>query len=108
MEWPHGWDALDPGAGASFEAELARQLSPGHRLYGLAVRAVGQGGNGDDVLFEMADGSGRVAVAHLTWARRAEQPPWPDSAVFGSRAAWLASEGGAEAAPGAAPDRGGR
>jgi hypothetical protein len=97
MDWPQGWYALQPGDGVGFEAELARELSPGHRLYGLALRAVGQGGNGDDILFKIADGSGRFAVAHLTWARKAEKPPWPDSALFESRDAWLASEGGAAA-----------
>jgi hypothetical protein len=97
MEWPEGWWAINPTIAAVFEAELARELAPGHPLFGLPVRAMGQGGNGDDVLLEVLDGSGRVASVHLTWARRAEAPPWPGSALFASRDEWLASENAAEA-----------
>ena len=41
-------------------------------------------------VFEIADESGRVAVAHLTWGRHPETPPWPLSVVYASREAWLA------------------
>lgn len=108
MEWPQGWLAIRPGTEANMVAELSRELAPGHPLYGLPVRAAGLGGSGDDVLFEIADGSGRVAVAHLTWGRHPETAPWPLSVVYPSRAAWLASEAGPDAEPGAAADGGGR
>jgi len=71
---------------------LARALSTGHPLYGVLLRAVGQCGNGDDILFEIADGSRRVVVVHHAWGGQAEQPPWPDSVVYESHALWLAVE----------------
>jgi hypothetical protein len=88
MDWPEPWWAIDETTAAAFEAELQRELSPGHALYGLPMRALGQGWNGDDVLFSITDGSGRVATAHLTWRRSAEPPPWPDSAIYDNFAAW--------------------
>lgn len=92
MNWPSGWHAIEPGIGLGFEAELARELSTGHPLYGVLLRAVGQCGNGDDILFEIADGSRRVVVVHLTWGGQAQQPPCPDSVVYESHALWLAFE----------------
>jgi hypothetical protein len=92
MEWPDGWWPIDSTVAAAFEAELARELVDGHPLSRLPVRAVGQGGNGDDVLLEVLDGSGRIATVHLTWVRRAETPPWPGAALFANRDEWLDSE----------------
>jgi hypothetical protein len=88
MDWPDDWWPIDAATAAAFEAELQREMSPGHPLFGLPLRAIGQGGNGDDVLFTVADGSERVAAVHLTWARAAECPPWPGSELYEGFAAW--------------------
>lgn len=89
MEWPEPWGLIDDAAtAASFEAELGRELVPGHTLFGLPLRAIGRRCDGDDVLFAVEDGSGRVAAVHLTWRRGAESPPWPESGLHESRAAW--------------------
>ena len=55
------------------EAELQREVIPGHPLYDVDVRAFGRFGRRDDVAFELADGS--FAVSHLTWIGRPEQSP---------------------------------
>jgi hypothetical protein len=45
----------------------------------------------DDVLFAIEDGTGRVAVVHLTWTHSPpEQPPWPGTAVYPTFEAWVA------------------
>lgn len=97
MEWPESWCGIKPNTAAAVEAELARELSPGHRLHGLPVRAIVLGGNGDDVLFEITDGSGQVAEVHLTW-RPERDPDWPFAEVYPGwaafRAAWAADDGG--------------
>ncbi|OPY13237.1 MAG: hypothetical protein A4E66_00841 [Syntrophus sp. PtaB.Bin001] len=45
--------------------QLELEVPPGHGLYGLPVRLIGRG-NGDDALFEILDGSNRIAVVHLS------------------------------------------
>ena len=73
------------------ERELRRELSAGHPLSGLPVRTLARRQDCDDVLFAVEDGSGRVAVVHLTWTHTPpEQPPWPGTTVFPSLEAWAA------------------
>ena len=70
------------------EEELRREVRRGHELYGAAVRAVARRLECDDVLFSIEDGSGRVAVVHLTWSPR-ERPPWPDTDIYADLATWM-------------------
>ena len=58
---------------APLVAELQREVTPGHPLYGAEVQAFGRFGGRDDVAFELADGS--FAIAHLTWIGGPEQSP---------------------------------
>lgn len=69
-----------------FAEQLALEMSPGHELYNVPVRLIARG-NGDDALFELRDGSGRVAEVHLVWQGR-QRPPWPGSAIFSSLEEW--------------------
>lgn len=91
MEWLAPWYSVadDAAQAAGMEQELRRELAAGHPLYGVPVRTLGR--NGDDVLFAVEDGSGRVAVVHLTWIQSApDRPPWPDTAFYPSLQAWAA------------------
>jgi hypothetical protein len=78
------WHAADerPDLAAAYERELAAELGAGHPLFGVPLAAVGKHDGSDDVLFQVLDGSGRVAVVHLTWARHPEPPPWPGFEFF--------------------------
>lgn len=91
MEWLEPWRPTE-GQGRefheTFRRELERELSPGHELYGVPVRLIGRHAASDDALFELLDGSGRVAVVHLTWANRPERVPWPETAIYRSLEAW--------------------
>jgi hypothetical protein len=89
MNLPRGFTAIESTAARGLTAELARELTAGHPLYGLSAAAVARRIAQDDVLFELLDGSGRVAEVHLTWAAN-ERPPWPHATVFESRDAWIA------------------
>ncbi len=92
MDWPHPFSAMEyPEDGRAFEAELLRELKPGHALFGLPLAAAGRRYDQDDVLFEVLDGSGRVAEVHLTWAGDRERPPWPSTSLFDSFAEWAAA-----------------
>jgi len=90
MTWPAPWHSIEaePGSIVSMNRQLQRELSAGHPLHGLPVRAIGGRQDCDDVLFALDDNTGRVAVVHLTWAKSPQGFPWPATDVFDSFAAW--------------------
>jgi len=93
MEWLVPWQSVadKTAQAAGLEHELSRELSAGHPLYGVPVRALGRRQDCDDVLFALDDGTGRVAVVHLTWTHSLpDKPPWPVTAVYRSFEAWVA------------------
>lgn len=66
------------GDGGRLENELQREMSSTHPVHNVAVKAVARRYDCDEVLFEILDGSGRLAVVHLTWSASGEsQPNWP-------------------------------
>jgi hypothetical protein len=88
-DWLEPWSST---AGSSeerlrtFAEQLGRETSRGHELHKVPVRLIGRG-NGDDALFELQDGTGRVAEVHLVWQGR-QKPPWPSSAIYRSLEEW--------------------
>jgi len=72
----------------SIETELPRELATGHPLFGLPLTAIYRRNDDDDVLFQVNDGSGRVAEVHLTWRGDMEKLPWPISRFFESFDDW--------------------
>jgi hypothetical protein len=79
--WRHvATERADPAA--AYEREMQSELGAGHPLFGIPVAAVGKHEGSDDVRFEVLDGSGRVAVVHLTRARHPEPLPWPGTEFF--------------------------
>ena len=91
MEWLEPWWSTSE-QGEEFHDKIQRQLrlelSPSHELYGVPVKLIGRHGGSDDALFELLDGSGRVAVVHLTWAKSQERLPWPVTTIYESLEAW--------------------
>jgi hypothetical protein len=89
------WSHVHDGKG--LEAELARELPPGHRLFGRKVRAVARRVDRDDFLFvvEPVDRSGPFraappewALVHLTWSKETD-PRWPSTEMYPSIEAWI-------------------
>jgi len=92
---PEPWYPInDVPAARTLADELACELSDGQLLFGVAVEAVARRADRDDVLFRLLDGSGRLAVVHLTWRGQAEPPPWPVAALYTDETDWLARETG--------------
>ncbi|UXI66847.1 hypothetical protein [Tahibacter amnicola] len=88
MKWSLPWEPVEDGS-ALTEA-LRRELVPGHALFDVPVRALARRCDTDDVLYGFVDGSGRVAVVHLTWqpgmsARWPYTEVLPDLATFAER-----------------------
>lgn len=92
MDWLEPWfsaSALPERVAQTWEKQLAIEVPAAHVLYCLPTKLLARG-NGDDALFEVMDGSGRVAHVHLTWSKSAERLPWPGATVYGSLEEWVA------------------
>jgi hypothetical protein len=70
--------------------ELRREVPRGHVLSDLPVVARARRQDRDEVLFEILDGSRRVAQVHLTYQAEVD-PRWPQTKVFPTDAEWAAS-----------------
>lgn len=68
----------------ALHAELTREVSHGHTLYGVELRVIARATPQDDVVVETSDG--RVALVHLTWSGHPETPPWPTTETVSSPA----------------------
>jgi hypothetical protein len=91
VEWLLPWHSVgdDPVQVAGMERELQRELSPRHPLFGMLVKTLARRQDCDDVLFAVQDGTGRVAVVHLTWTQSPpECPPWPHTTLFPNLETW--------------------
>ncbi|XUM21622.1 hypothetical protein ACRAVF_30785 [Bradyrhizobium oligotrophicum S58] len=88
---PEHWYLLtDDRLRATFEAELARELAPGHALATLPVRIIAKRDDCDDILVTLNDG--RVAVVHLTWSgHREADTRCPTTAIYDSLEDWRIS-----------------
>lgn len=90
MQWLEPWTSAENFGQQVAEGlclQLQKEVPPGHMLFGVPVRMLAQG-NGDDVLFQLEDGTGRVARVHLSWSKSQEVLPWPRTEVFPSLDAW--------------------
>lgn len=76
-----------PPNAPALRQQLAREMPPRHVLVDTPVKAIAQRDDCDDVLFELLDGSGRVAVVHLTYSRNADAL-WPQTELFSSYSEW--------------------
>jgi hypothetical protein len=83
MDWLDPWYAITDGSNDRLVQELHRELCSDHILFGVSVRPIGRREDCDDVLFELTDGSNRVALVHLTYAQHPETNPlWPSTQLF--------------------------
>ena len=81
LKWLDPWRPTAPG----LEAELSREVGPGHVLAGRRAVAVGRRMDNDDVLFHPPDGPALLAVVHLTWTgQRERRPEWPQTELYHS------------------------
>lgn len=65
----------NPELASNLEAELKRELAPGHRLYGKVLKAILVKRGSDDVIFENENA---FVLVHLTWSGQQETAPeWP-------------------------------
>src|SRR5678815_2005737 len=89
MELKAPW--YTPEDASDLERELAAELAPGHVLAAVKVKAIARRQDQDDVLFQLLDGSARVAVVHLTYAGRGNSQ-WPRATLFADFEAWRSEQ----------------
>ena len=87
------WEPLGDSAvpsPAKLEAELARELAPGHILEGSTFQAVARRFDVDDVLFHITSPEEMYAVVHLTWSgEREADSKWPHTETFSTLAKFV-------------------
>ncbi len=79
VDWLDPWEPLPTEGKAGLEAELKREVPPGHALHGQRCTALARRGDCDDVLF--ATGDGRLAIVHLTYQVETD-PCWPETVLL--------------------------
>lgn len=88
--WLDPWQPVAPTDAAPLEAELRRELSANHPLFGLPLTAIGRRSDADDVLFVIRQEPLRLAVVRLTWRGSAEaDPQWPATEFFEGDRDWI-------------------
>jgi hypothetical protein len=90
MTWLEPWYSILDNADqiAGMERQLHAEVPAGHALHSLPVRALARRQDCDDVLFGIEDGTGRVAVVHLTWSSGLQPPDYPRTTIFLSLDEW--------------------
>jgi hypothetical protein len=84
LRWLEPWEPASSG----LEAELTKEVSRGHPLFGREAVSVGRRGDCDDVLFFLPGGLSPLAVVHLTW-RPEKSPEWPHTNFYTSLDDWV-------------------
>jgi len=88
-DWLEPWGSTEneeDGYLRTFAEQLALETARGHPLYQVPARLIGRG-DGDDALFALEDGTGRVAEVHLVWQGK-QKPPWPGTTIFANLKEW--------------------
>lgn len=91
VQWLDPWwstENEDEQFHEAFRKQLEQEAPPGHCMYGLHVKIIARG-IGDDALFEILDGSARVAEVHLTWSKSQERLPWPITTIYQTLDEWV-------------------
>lgn len=71
MQWLDPWWSTAEQSESflkTFESQLRIEICADDPIYGIPAKIIGRG-NGDDALFQLLDGSGRVAFIHLQWGK---------------------------------------
>jgi hypothetical protein len=90
MNWLKPWRPTGDNVAEeqALEWRLFMEVGPGHPLFGIRAKLIGRHDGSDDALFRLMDGSARVAVVHLTWIGRQEEPPFPLTDLYASLDDW--------------------
>jgi predicted CopG family antitoxin len=81
------WILIDNGE--IYETELCKEVSQGHLLFQIKVKAIARRRDRDDVLFEMKSNQYSFALVHITWSGKKEKDiKWPYTEFFKTWDEW--------------------
>jgi hypothetical protein len=84
------WREVPADEGALMDAQLQRELSLKHPLYGVMAKAVARTGARDDVLFELTGHEKPLADVHLTWSQKPlHTPKFPTTKFYATWEDWV-------------------
>ena len=89
IEWLEPWAEIQTDRRKPFEAQLKREVQPGHLLYQVEVNAVAQRFDCDDVLFALVNHVHALAVVHLTYSTSQASSQWPRTQFFDNIQDWV-------------------
>jgi len=89
VSWRAPWSRDVAETIRRFDAELVREVKPGHPLYDRPARAYASRCDQDDVLFLLGQPPA-LAVVHLSWSPQ-ERPPWPRMTIYATVAEFVAA-----------------
>jgi hypothetical protein len=75
------WFRLEREQARALEREATTEIAAGHELYGLGLTAVAKCAGCDSVVFRASDDT--FAIVHLSWTRKPDTPPWPQTTRLG-------------------------
>ena len=88
--WIAPWQPISEKGREAYELELKLEVTPGHPLFEIPVRAVARTGHDDDVLFQTQGHPAQLAVVHLTYrGRRESEPKWPSVILYRDIDHWI-------------------
>ena len=90
VEWPAGWTPLEASMARHTTNTLRDALPLSHPLFHANVRALADEDGGSRVLFQLLDGTRRVAVVTLTFSISGRREP-DSTTLYDSLESWLAA-----------------
>ncbi len=82
MDFKKPWVKVTGEDADDLVAELKHEVPSGHPLHGVPVLALAENiAAYDDFLFQLEDGTGRVAFVHLTW-KKESNPEFPFTVIY--------------------------
>ncbi len=82
---PEPWFVADDALRTALAAELEKELTAGHPLFGEKIIPIAKCGGCDEAVFSI-EGEEFVqwARVHMTWSRKSESSPFPMTTLFNS------------------------
>ncbi|MGX5858694.1 hypothetical protein ACWKW6_33890 [Dyadobacter jiangsuensis] len=80
-DWLEPWEKISDDQAMFIKAQLVKEITWSHPLFGLQLTPIGRSGANDDILVSLI--TGKLAVVHLTWGNPGDHL-WPSIVLYDS------------------------